>query len=110
MKTFKEFISECELVEGITHLPVDKMLAVIKIRQILKRNIFRRLSGQTSKDMTRNAKMKEVLKNHDPVASEFKELENKEKGRIKRFSNDGDEDIPDEKIRIPVRRRKLKGV
>jgi hypothetical protein len=84
MKTFQEFILECQLFEGIKELPANKMQAAIKVRKEMKRNIFNRLAGNVPKDNSRIDKMQEVLKTHDPVASEFKELENRERGRVNR--------------------------
>ena len=95
MKTFREFILECELVESLQPLPTEKM----------KRKIFRKskkaqdihstikdfgndeyptITSFHKKDLKKKAqqikKMKTKMRNHDPVDSRFRELENRDRG------------------------------
>ena len=102
MKTFRDFILECELIEGIQPLPSQKMLR--KIKQKSKKasdamdfrrenqsshtgDSLERLKQFTKKKIQKQAsqikKMKTTLRNHDPVVGQFKELENKVRGKEK---------------------------
>ena len=99
MKTFREFILECELVEGIEPLPRDKML-----RKIFRKSRIAHNANETrkewekeggigilvqgrGKEVARKAsqikKMKSKLRTHDPVDSRFRELENRDRGERK---------------------------
>ena len=95
MKTFREFISECELVEGIQPLPSGKMLGKIvrKSGAAHSANVFRKdykkrgledLEGKQKEKVAKKAsqikKMKFKLRNYDPIDSKFKELENRDRG------------------------------
>ena len=95
MKTFREFILECELVEGIQPLPREKMLRKIsrKSQAAHSANVFRKdyeerglkdLEGKQRKKVNKKAsqikKMKSKLRTHDPVDSRFRELENRDRG------------------------------
>ena len=95
MKTFREFILECELVEGIQPLPREKMLGKIvrKSGAAHSANVFRKdynkrgledLEGKQKEKVAKKAsqikKIKSKLRTHDPVDSRFKELENRDRG------------------------------
>jgi hypothetical protein len=101
MKTFREFILECELVEGIQPLPREKMLRKIyrKSRAAHNANETRKewekeggslhpLVQGRKKEVARKAseikKMKTKLRTHDPVDSRFRELENRDRGENRR--------------------------
>ena len=100
MKTFKDFILECELVEGLQPLPREKMLRKIKKKSIAAQDAmdFRREnqsshkgeSGERLKSMVKGKiekkaqqikKMKTKMRTHDPVDSRFRELENRDRGK-----------------------------
>ena len=102
MKTFRDFIAECELVEGYQPLPAKKMLWKIKMKSKAAQNAmdFRRDNrhyskgemGERLKNMTKGKiekispqikKMKTKIRNHDPIESRFKELENRDRGEKK---------------------------
>ena len=99
MKTFREFILECELVEGIEPLPREKMLRKIKRKSMVAKDAMdfrkenereykgdqlKRLKGLTKRKIGKEAsqikKMKSKLRTHDPVDSRFRELENRDRG------------------------------
>lgn len=95
MKTFREFILECELVEGIQPLPREKMLGKIvrKSGAAHSSNVFRKdynkrgledLEGKQKEKVAKKAsqikKIKSKLRTHDPLDSRFKELENRDRG------------------------------
>ena len=93
MKTFREFILECELIEGYEPLPSGnkhtRMLGAIsrKSRQAKLYAHKRRVTGDESrfgtllkKNASKIKKMKSVMRNHDPLDSRFKELENRDRG------------------------------
>lgn len=95
MKTFREFILECELIEGIEPLPREKMLGKIsgKSQAAHSKNVFRKdykkrglkdlektKAAEVSKKASQIKKMKSTLRTHDPVDSRFRELENRDKG------------------------------
>lgn len=96
MKTFREFILECELVEGIQPLPREKML-----RKIYRKSRIAHNANETRKEWEKEGgigplvqgrrkevakkaseikKMKTKLRTHDPVDSRFRELENRDRG------------------------------
>ena len=98
MKTFREFILECELVEGIQPLPREKMLGKIvrKSGAAHSANVFRKdykkrgledLEGKQKEKVAKKAsqikKIKTKLKTHDPLDSRFKEMENRDRGERK---------------------------
>lgn len=102
MKTFREFILECELVEGLQPLPREKMLRKIKKKSKAAQDAmdFRREnqsshkgeSGERLKSMVKGKiekkaqqikKMKTKMRTHDPVDSRFRELENRDRGEKK---------------------------
>ena len=96
MKTFRQFILECELVEGYEPLPSGnryiKMLGAIsrKSRQSKLYAHKRRVTGDESrfgtllkKNASQIKKLKSVMRNHDPLESRFKELENQDRGEKK---------------------------
>jgi hypothetical protein len=102
MKTFREFILECELVEGIQPLPREKMLRKIKRKSQVAQDAmeFRKdnepfhkgESGERLKSFVKRKiekpaseikKMKTKLRTHDPVDSRFRELENRDRGERK---------------------------
>ena len=95
MKTFREFILECELLEGIQPLPREKMLGKIvkKSQAAHSANVFRKdykkrgLEDLESKQREKVAKkasqikkIKTKLKTHDPLDSRFREMENRDRG------------------------------
>jgi hypothetical protein len=102
MKTFREFILECEVVESLQPLPREKMLRKIKKKSRAAQDAmdFRREnqpshkgeSGERLKNMVKRKiekispqikKMKTIMRTHDPVDSRFRELENRDKGERK---------------------------
>jgi len=98
MKTFREFILECELVEGLQPLPREKMLYKIagKSQAAHSKNIFRKdykkrgmkdLENTKATEVRKKAsqikKLKSTLRTHDPVDSRFRELENRDRGEKK---------------------------
>jgi hypothetical protein len=98
MKTYREFILECELVEGIQPLPREKMLGKIvrKSGAAHSANVFRKdykkrgledLEGKQKEKVAKKAsqikKIKTKLKTHDPLDSRFRELENRDRGERK---------------------------
>ena len=95
MKTFQEFILECELVEGIQPLPREKMLGKIvrKSGAAHSANVFRKdykkrgledLEGKQREKVANKAsqikKIKTKLRTHDPIDSRFREMENRDRG------------------------------
>ncbi len=95
MKTFRDFILECELVEGIQPLPRERMLGKIagKSQASHSKNVFRKdykKRGLEDLEKTKKAeivkkasqikKIKSKLRTHDPVDSRFRELENRDRG------------------------------
>ena len=95
MKTFREFITECELVEGIQPLPREKMLGKIvrKSGAAHSANVFRKdynkrgledLEGKQKEKVAKKAsqikKIKSKLRTHDPLDSRFREMENRDRG------------------------------
>jgi hypothetical protein len=102
MKTFREFILECELVENLQPLPREKMLSKIKKKSKAaqddmdfwrenqpyhKGDSSERLKnfvkGKIEKKAQQIKKMKTKMRTHDPVDSRFRELENRDKGERK---------------------------
>lgn len=95
MKTFREFITECELIEAIQPLPREKMLGKIvkKSGAAHSANVFRKdykkrgledLEGKQREKVAKKAsqikKIKSKLKTHDPLDSRFREMENRDRG------------------------------
>jgi len=98
MKTFREFIAECELVEGIQPLPREKMLSKIvrKSGAAHSANSFRKdytkrglkdlESTQREKVANKASQIKKIktkLRTHDPIDSRFREMENRDRGERK---------------------------
>jgi hypothetical protein len=102
MKTFREFILECELVEGIQPLPREKMLGKVSNKEGDAKSSFKKyklykkgISSSMGMREKRNAKteikktasqikkIKSKLRTHDPLDSRFKELENRDRGEKK---------------------------
>jgi hypothetical protein len=98
MKTFREFILECELLEGIQPLPREKMMNQIvrKSGAAHSKNSFRKdykkrgledleqkKAAEVSKKASQIKKIKSKLRTHDPVDSRFRELENRDRGEKK---------------------------
>jgi len=96
MKTFREFILECELLEGIQPLPSGNkytgMLGAIS-RKFRLAKLYahkRRVTGDEGrfgtllkKNASQIKKIKSKLRTHDPLDSRFKELENRDRGEKK---------------------------
>jgi hypothetical protein len=95
MKTFREFILECELVEGIQPLPREKMLRQIsgKSQAAHSKHSFRKdykkrgledlektKASEVSKKASQIKKIKSTLRTHDPLDRRFRELENRDRG------------------------------
>lgn len=96
MKTFRQFILECELVEGYEPLPSGnrhtKMLGAISRKSHLAKLYAhkRRVTGDVSrfgpllkKNAAQIKKLKSVMRSHDPLESRFKKLENRDRGEKK---------------------------
>jgi hypothetical protein len=95
MKTFREFILECELIEGVEPLPRDIMIRQIgkksgaahskhSFRKDYRKRGVEKLEKEKTTEINKKAsqikKMKSTLRTHDPVDSRFRELENRDKG------------------------------
>jgi hypothetical protein len=86
MKTFREFILECELVEGLEPLPREKMLRQTFRKSITASNLKSRHNFKTvqkpkiEKMASKIKKIKTKLRTHDPLDSRFRELENRDRG------------------------------
>ena len=95
MKTFREFILECELVEGIQPLPREKMLNKIvrksgaahskhSFRKDYRKRGLEKLEKEKTAEIKNKAsqikKLKSTLRTHDPLDKRFKELENRDRG------------------------------
>ncbi len=98
MKTFRDFILECELVESIQPLPREKMLDKIRkkskdasssldaaktFRDIDATDIVNTHKKELKKKSSQIKKMKTKMRTHDPVDSRFRELENRDRGEKK---------------------------
>lgn len=116
MKTFREFILECKLVEGIQELPADRMLSQIsklsksaskhgesfRRSKILGMKYRRQYNQNALRDIARRIKaMKSTLRAHDPLDVRFRQLENEVRGEQKRKDKFKNEYImsPDGKYR-----------
>jgi hypothetical protein len=96
MKTFKNFLLDCELVESLQPLPSGNkytgMLGAIS-RKFRLAKLYahkRRVTGDEGrfgtllkKNASQIKKLKSVMRNHDPLESRFKELENRDRGEKK---------------------------
>ena len=95
MKTFRDFILECELVESIQPLPRDRMIKQISrksgaahskhsFRKDYRKRGVEKLEKEKTAEIKNKAsqikKLKSTLRTHDPLDKRFKELENRDRG------------------------------